>query len=230
MKKFIKRHMCTVIAICFTGRLACAQEAGIDSGYMNSHYAERKEFFNALPVQKHAIVFLGNSITEHGEWPELVAGKRPVINRGVGGDNTFGLLARLNDVLAAEPEKIFLLIGINDLFRKLPYNVTINNYQRIISAVKAGSPKTKLYIQSVLPINEDMLKQPYAAGRNAMVLELNKRIAALAQAEGITFINIHPLFLNVEGKLKRELSIDGVHLKPKAYITWVAYLKSKHYL
>ncbi|WP_345955489.1 GDSL-type esterase/lipase family protein [Mucilaginibacter sp. PAMB04168] len=209
---------------------AFAQEVKIDSNYINSHYTERMDFFHALPVQKHAIVFLGNSITEHGEWPELVAGKKPVINRGIGGDNTFGLRARLNEVLADEPSKIFLLIGINDLFRKLPYEVTVSNYKRIISAVRTKSPKTKLYIQSVLPINEDMLKQPYAAGRNAMVLELNKRIEALATTEKIPFINLHPLFLDAEGKLKRELTLDGVHLKPKAYVTWIEYLKSSHYL
>lgn len=206
-----------------------AQVVKIDSNYTNSHYLERMEFFNAMPHQRHEIVFLGNSITEHGEWQELVPGK-PVLNRGIGGDNTFGVLARVGEIAAAHPDKIFVMIGINDLFRKLPYEVTINNYQRIIQKIKQASPQTKLYIQSILPINEDMTKEPYTKGRNMLVPELNRRIKALALEQGLVYVDLHPLFEDAEGKLKRELAIDGIHLKASAYITWVMYLKSKNYL
>lgn len=213
----------------FTTYTAIAQAVKIDSNYANSHYQERMEFFNAMPHHRHEIVFLGNSITEHGEWQELVPGK-PVLNRGIGGDNTFGVLARVGEIATAHPDKIFLLIGINDLFRKLPYEVTIHNYRRIIKKISQASPKTKVYIQSILPINEDMTKEPYTKGRNVLVPELNRRIKTLALEQGLTYIDLHPLFEEVEGKLKRELAIDGIHLKASAYITWVEYLKSKNYL
>ncbi len=211
-------------------RLVSAQDSlKIDSSYANSHYQQRVEYFRKMPDRKGEIVFLGNSITEHGEWQELIPDK-PVINRGVGGDNTFGVLARLDEVLSSKPKKIFLLIGINDLARKLPYDVIINNYKRIIGRIKKESPKTTLYIQSILPLNSGMTTAPYLQGRNPMQVELNRRLKELASQEKITYINLHPLFEDANGELKKEFSIDGIHLKASAYITWVAYLRKMKYL
>lgn len=229
---FFNKTACKGLAIAAFALLTIKQsnaQVKIDSNYTNSHFLQRMEFFKAMPHHKHEIVFLGNSITEHGEWQELIPGKY-VLNRGIGGDNSFGVLSRVDEIAAAHPDKIFLLIGINDLFRKLPYDVTLFNYKRIISHIKRLSPKTKIFVQSVLPINESMTKEPYTKGRNAMVPELNRRIKALAEAEGLTYIDLHPLFKGDDGNLIKELSIDGVHLKASAYITWVDYLKSKQYL
>ncbi|PWG81759.1 GDSL-type esterase/lipase family protein [Pararcticibacter amylolyticus] len=208
---------------------AFSQEAKIDSNYTNSHYQQRMEFFNKMPHRKNEIVFLGNSITEHGEWQELIPGK-PVINRGIGGDNTFGVLARLDDIVAAKPKTIFLLIGINDLSRKLPYDVIIRNYRRIIAKIKTGTPKTTLYIQSILPLNSSMTTAPYLQGRNPMQMELNRMIKELCAEEKLTYIDLHPLFEDENKELKKELSIDGIHLKASAYIMWVEYLKKMKYL
>ncbi len=206
-----------------------AQNVKVDSNYANSHYLQRMEFFSKMPHHKHEIVFLGNSITEHGEWQELIPDK-PVLNRGIGGDNTFGVLARLEDIVRAKPKTIFLLIGINDLARKLPYGVIINNYKRIIQKIRTGSPKTRLLIQSVLPLNPEMTKAPYLQGRNPMQQELNRQIRVLADSAKIEYIDLHPLFANENGELKKELSIDGIHLKASAYVQWVNFLKEKKYL
>lgn len=206
-----------------------AQEKPIDSSYANTHYLQRLEFFKQMPDQKNEIVFLGNSITEQGEWQEMLPGK-PVVNRGIGGDNSFGVLARMDEVVSSKPSKIFLLIGINDLGRGLPVSVIVNNYKRIISYVRTATPKTTLYLQSILPLNEEALKYPYLKGKNAQVKELNTALAKLAAENGLTFINLHPLFADEKGELKKELTLDGIHLRAAAYIPWVNYLKSQHYL
>jgi lysophospholipase L1-like esterase len=94
-------------------------------------------YFEQSPTIKGAIVFLGNSITERAEWQELLADSRyPVLNRGIGGDNSFGILARIDEVLRGRPRAIFLMDGINDQFRKLPQEVSVNNYKRIIKRIK----------------------------------------------------------------------------------------------
>lgn len=208
-----------------------AQSQKIDSSYANWYYLQRLEYFNNMPPVKNAIVFLGNSITERGEWQELFADcKYPVINRGIGGDNSFGILARMDEVLKAKPKAIFLMDGINDQFRKLPHEVSINNYQRIIRKIKAVSPRTKIYLESALPINESMASEPYTKGRNVLVPGLNKKLKALAEQERITYIDICPLFQDEGGVLKKELTMDGVHLKPAAYITWAAFLRQNKFL
>lgn len=203
----------------------------IDSGYANSYYQQRVEYFNKMSHVKNEVVFLGNSITERGEWQEILSGYRyPIVNRGVGGDNSFGILARMDEILIAKPKAIFLMDGINDLFRKLPYEVSINNYRRIIRKIKQQSPNTKIYIESALPINEEMTSASYTKGRSEMVPVLNEKIKQLAKEEKVTYIDIVPLFADEKGNLKREITMDGVHLKASAYITWVNYLKEKKYL
>ncbi|OJZ00193.1 MAG: GDSL family lipase [Sphingobacterium sp. 40-24] len=208
-----------------------AQEIKIDSSYANWYYQQRMAYFEQSPTIKGAIVFLGNSITERAEWQELLADLRyPVLNRGIGGDNSFGILARIDEVLRGRPRAIFLMDGINDQFRKLPQEVSVNNYKRIIKRIKKISPKTLIYLQSALPINEELTKEPYTKGRNVLVPILNEKLRQLAADENIPFVDLCPLFQDNEGKLNAVYSADGIHLIPSAYIKWVQLLKEKKYL
>ncbi|WP_312741223.1 GDSL-type esterase/lipase family protein [Sphingobacterium multivorum] len=208
-----------------------AQETKIDSSYANWYYQQRMAYFEQSPTIKGAIVFLGNSITERAEWQELLAdSKYPVLNRGIGGDNSFGILARIDEVLRGRPRAIFLMDGINDQFRKLPQDVSVNNYKRIIKRIKKISPKTLIYLQSALPINEELTKEPYTKGRNVLVPILNEKLRQLVAVENIPFVDLCPLFQDNEGRLNAIYSADGVHLIPSAYIKWVQLLKEKKYL
>lgn len=207
------------------------QKVKVDSNYANPYYLQRVEYFDKMPHRKNEVVFLGNSITERGEWQELLSDyPYPIVNRGVGGDNSFGILARMDEILRAKPKAIFLMDGINDLFRKLPYDVSINNYRKIIRMIKAKSPKTKIYMESALPINEEMTKEAYTKGRSTMVPVLNEKIKQLAAEEHVPYIDIVHLFADANGNLRKDLSPDGVHLKASAYIDWVFYLKAHKYL
>ena len=209
--------------------VSAQQQVEIDSNYANGHYLQRLEFFKKMPDKKNEIVFLGNSITEGGKWQELVPSKN-VINRGISGDVTYGIIARMDEVLASKPAKIFILIGINDMKRGTPQEVILNNYKRIIRMVKEQSPATKLYVQSILPVNKAMLPASYARLSNAAILEMNVQLKAIANEQQLTYVNLHDVFAEKDGELKKELSIDGLHLKSAAYILWADYLKKNYAL
>ena len=200
------------------------QQVVIDSSYVNGHYLQRLEFFKKMPDQKNEIVFLGNSITEGGKWQELIPLKH-VINRGISGDVTYGVIARMDEVLSSKPSKIFLLIGINDMKRGTPQEVILNNYLKVVRMVKEKSPGTKLYVQSILPVNKFMLPASYGKLTNAAILGINIQLKAICKNEQLTYINLHEVFAGTDGELKKELSIDGLHLKSAAYILWADYLK-----
>ncbi|RZS75854.1 GDSL-type esterase/lipase family protein [Pseudobacter ginsenosidimutans] len=208
---------------------AAAVTVKIDSSYNNTYYQQRMELFRVLPAQKNAILFLGNSITERGPWQELLPGK-PVVNRGIGGDNTFGLLARLDSHLLIKPKVIFLLIGINDIGRGLPTEVSANNYRRIVERIRTVCPKAKLYIQSILPMNERILTAAYLKNKKNKVIALNNEIKKIAAEYALTFIDLHPVFADEQGELHANMTIDGIHLRPAAYAKWVEFLKAKKYL
>lgn len=218
-----------LIAGFFTISQAVAQNVKIDSSYNNTYYQGRMELFNSLPRTKKAIVFLGNSITERGMWHELLPGKI-VMNRGIGGDNTFGVLARIAPIISSAPAKVFLLIGINDIGRNLPVEVIASNYEKIIQQFKKGSPNSVLYVQSVLPMNDDILTAAYLKDKGHLIIQLNEKILALSKQYNLTYIDLHGIFNNGKNKLKPELTMDGIHIKPAAYVLWVEYLKQKKYL
>src|SRR5688572_15846507 len=70
--------------------------------YAKEYHQERLALFKTEPVTKGKIIFLGNSITEFGNWKKLL-NDSSIINRGIAGDNTFGVLARLEDVITRQP-------------------------------------------------------------------------------------------------------------------------------
>jgi lysophospholipase L1-like esterase len=211
----------------FTG--VAQEKVLIDSSYNNGHYQHRLEFFRAMPDQKKEIVFVGNSITEMGEWQELLPG-RPVVNRGISGDVTYGVLARIDEVLSSRPAKIFILSGVNDLKRGIPVDTIAKTFERILVKIKTGSPKTKVYVESVLPVNESMLAAQYKKVTNAVIAALNLQFRALAEKYDYTFVDIAPALADENGQLKKENTQDGLHLWPAAYIKWVTLLKEKGYL
>src|SRR5262245_27465943 len=103
-------------------------------------YAQRIAQFEREPVATGRVLFLGNSITQGGDWARLT-GDSTVVNRGIGGDVTFGVRARLADVIRRRPSKLFLLIGVNDVSKDIPEPVIAENVRAIVAAVRAGSPE-----------------------------------------------------------------------------------------
>lgn len=201
----------------------------ISKGYKNPYYDGRMNLFENLPVIQKGIVFLGNSITERGMWAELFPGKI-IQNRGIGGDNTFGILARLEQVVKSKPEKVFLLIGVNDIARGIPLDTIISNYQKIVTGITTGSPATKIYIQSVLPMNDDLLKTERYKFKADTIKKYNLALIQLAKTYKSTYVNIHDIFLDKTGALNKDYTDDGIHINPKAYALWADYLKKQKHL
>lgn len=219
-----------LLATCIIPAFAHAQTAPkTDSSYANWYYEGRMELYDQLNDRPADVLFLGNSITERGEWHELLPGKK-VANRGIGGDNTFGVLARLDGVIAQHPEKLFLLIGINDIGRGLPVEVILSNYRRILTKLTQGLPETKIIVQSVLPMNEAKLPYAYLKNKADKIKALNEGIVPLATEFNLTYLNLHELFADEKGELKAAYTKDGIHLEPAAYVDWVNWLKKKKQL
>lgn len=232
MRNMYKKWL-TAACVLLVGGAASGQADStvrVDSSYSNGYYRDRLAYFRAMPDQRHEIVFLGNSITEAGEWQELLNSSK-VVNRGISGDVSWGVLARLDEVLSSRPDKIFLLIGVNDMKRGTPPEYILGNYRRLIARVKQESPRTRLYLQSVLPVATTLLSAQYSKLTNAKIRSFNDSLRILAAQEGLPYVDLHQdVFAGGDGELKREMTTDGLHLKPTAYIQWVDYLRKKKYL
>ena len=197
--------------------------------FIPEHTTDKLAQFQKEPIVTGHIIFLGNSITEMGNWKKVL-NDTTVINRGIGGDITYGLLRRLKDVTDRQPSKLFILCGINDIGKDIPDAVIGDNMLKIVNRVHAACPQTKIYVQSVLPLNPTMPNFPKHYDKEEHVLAVNKLYKANAAAGNYTFIDIFPLFLDKDKRLDAQYSFEGLHLKPAAYDIWVTFLKKQGYL
>ena len=168
---------------------------------------------NTLPIPEGKIIMLGNSITAECAWAELMQ-NADIINRGIIGDGAGDILARLDPIVVAKPKKIFLLIGVNDLmFHPLPKIEDF--YEKIVSCLVTETPTTQLYLESILPIHNDLRRNGM---KNEDIDALNKSIAQLAKKYRVTYIDLNSKFKNTEGALRTEFSLDGIHLNGEGYL------------
>jgi lysophospholipase L1-like esterase len=183
---------------------------------IHQHQGQKNDFFRNHPIQPGDIVFLGDSITDGARWDEMYPGL-PVKNRGINADLTTGVLARLDDVTGGQPAAIFILIGTNDLpwFEYRRTADILKTYHSILQGIKDRSPKTKVYIQSVLP------RDRMYAGR---VLEFNRGLVKLAAEFGFLYIDLYSQFTDSRGSLKNDLTNDHLHLLAGGYQLWATIL------
>ncbi len=197
--------------------------------FIPEHTPQRTALFAKEPIVPGRVIFLGNSITEMGNWKKVL-NDTTVVNRGIGGDITYGVLKRLKDITDRQPSKLFILLGINDIGKDIPDAVIAANYLKIVKEIHTKCPQTKVYVQSILPLNPTMPNFPQHYDKEEHVLSVNKLLKANAQAGNYTFVDIFHLFVDGEGRLKSQYSYEGLHLKPDAYPIWVDYLKKQGYL
>jgi lysophospholipase L1-like esterase len=203
---------------------------GFGTFHESAHFKKRMEIFKNDPISKDGIVFLGNSITEQGDWKNLFPNKN-VFNRGIGGDNTYGVLARLDEVISSKPEKIFLMIGINDLgSRQWETSVILDNYNKIVDKIRKGTPKTKLYVQSILPLNDNLLKGGTYKNKADTIIKLNKALKSIGNSKCAGFVDVYKLFHTGDNVLIAKYTKDGIHLLPDGYLIWKEFLEKNKYL
>ena len=225
----------TLLLIILIFTLSCKNSFSIDHLYPNEdlvienhdewgdgNYKKVIKEFKSNPLNYGDIVFLGNSITSGGkDWSKRL--KHPNIrNRGIGGDVTDGVLARIDEIIYFKPKAVFLLIGINDLWNNnSPNNPSAeyiaNNIIQIAQVINAETPKTKIYVQTVLPIEKEQYK--------TSILKVNEIIKANEKENPYQIVDLYSIFVNENGLIRKELSTDGIHLNEMGYDAWVEFIK-----
>ncbi|QDW24935.1 sialate O-acetylesterase [Pedobacter sp. KBS0701] len=228
MKALLIKLLITAVVFTFSFTAAFAQVVKWDSTYRPGKYIEQVAKFKADPKSKKDIIFLGNSITAGTDWAKLLALPQAK-NRGISGDITFGVLERLQDVIDGKPAKVFILIGINDISRNIPDSVILRNYKTIIARIRKGSKKTKIYFNTLLPVNAafDKFKNHY--GKDEHILWLNDEIRKF-ETKNVRVVDLYPNFTDQNKHLRAELTKDGLHLIPAGYQVWADFLKKSGYL
>lgn len=203
---------------------------GLNSSFQSSilnpevsypYYDQRESLFEVLPKDSNEIIFLGNSITKDCEWSELFQNSK-IKNRGIGGNKTADVLLRIDKTLESKPKKIFILIGINDLSANIPMDHIVDNYKQIINKIKIESPKTEIFIQSILPINNKYYK---GIATNENIKTVNAKLKIIADENHSTYIDLFSHFVNSDGNLAEKYSNEGLHLLGAGYLVWKSVIE-----
>lgn len=229
MKSFFFKHLLvTLLSVILSFTSVTAQIVKWDSIYRPGKFAELLTKFKEEPKSKKDFIFLGNSITAGTDWAKLL-NLPQAKNRGISGDISFGVLERLQEVIDRKPAKVFVLIGINDISRNIPDSIILQNYKKIIARIRNGSKKTQIYFNTLLPVNSSFEKFKNHYGKDEHILWLNDEIRKLA-AKNVNIIDLYPVFVDDNKRLKAELTEDGLHLLPQGYKVWADYLNANDYL
>lgn len=203
--------------------VSIAQSWGVLPSYPDSifstYYHQRKSLFEGMPAGRGDILFVGNSITDGGEWGELF-GDPKVRNRGISGDFTAGVLHRTASLAKGRPSKVFLMIGVNDLARGISTDSVARNILAFVSYFRKESPATRLFVQSLLPVSKAFGKFGGHTSRADSILRLNRRLREQADAYGYTYIDLHASFCDAKGDMDRRYTNDGLHLTGEGYLLW----------
>ena len=170
--------------------------------------------FCGVPEALAKTVFLGGSQT--AGWKHMGMFK-DVVNKAAVSNTTAKILKGLGPVVGQKPEKVFILEGINELYS--PNAAILARYREILLRINKGSPKTMIFVQSVLPV----VNRPDLS--NEKIIELNSGLKALcAEMQNCVYIDLFSHFA-VNGALNESLTTDGVHLRPDGYKLWQALIE-----
>lgn len=164
--------------------------------------------------------------------PDLLPEDRNWLNQGISGETSDGLLKRIDLFDRTQPEIILVMIGINDLIRGVGDEEILANQTQIIRYLHRKHPDTEIVLQSILPHGGEEAtwegREKLLAIPNSRIRKLNEELEKIANQQGIQYLNLHPLFTNKQGDMRREFSTDGLHLNPQGYLIWRTALQIYH--
>src|SRR5690606_11925828 len=79
-------------------------------------------------------------------------------------------------------------------------------------------PKAMIVLMALFPRND-------RDGANAAIEDINRRLALLADGERIRFLDINDRLTDRDGRLRDDVSRDGLHLTARGYDVWASALK-----
>ena len=201
------------------------------------HYDQRCTEFANSPIGFNKIVFLRDSLTEGTQnWKKYFNNNR-IDNRGIGGDTTERVLARLDEIYYYKPLAVFLLIGINDIIntdspnREKTTVETVSDNIILIKDTIANQGIEKNFIQTI-PINNNIYFKEngwfpnHRISLNKQINRINRSIKKQSKDKLHTIIDLHSAFSDNNGLLNKSFTSDGVHLNQNGYKTWANFIQN----
>lgn len=178
------------------------------SGVQSTNY---KEFFKDD-------AFFGDSISEGLFFYDFLDENRVVAEKGL--SITKGI-DEADKIIALKPKRVFILFGVNDIDDRTPSSRLVDQYTTLVVKLKTGLPDSRIYVTSILPVLENIVKNPHI--NNAHIKECNSGLMNMAVQQNVNYINLASLLNDHNINLYED---DGIHYKSDFYGIWLNYLES----
>ncbi len=141
-----------------------------------------------------------------------------VINKGANGESTTDIMARFDrDVLAHNPDLVFIMTGTNDfIYREATPEKAFANLEEMRKILEAAHPDTALIYMTPLPPDTAKAEVMWLAGMGISYDAVEKQLDIFSEkirASGVPFIDTNRLFKDyVAGLDDPEAAyVDGIH-------------------
>lgn len=172
-----------------------------------------------LKYNNNTVVFFGNSITYYGHWEKAFGNQDVhVITMGYPGDDIAGMKLRVAPLRVIKPKKLFLMAGINGL-KYISLDEFYSEYSSLVFLIRGQSPQTKIYLESILPVDKENMEAPDKHADNAKIIQANRMIKNIARKNNLKYIDVFHLFVT-NGLVNKDMFRDGLHPKEAAYYPW----------
>ena len=166
-------------------------------------------------------VFIGDSVTQGIDDYAMLKNAKVVAKNG----QTLVDANKLSEkVKGMNPKKIFILLGSNDLLNNISTGQFVFYYENLIKLLISDSPNAKIYIQSILPVEEFIDKQRPLLS-NSRIDKFNKALKDMKKGSNVEFLNIASVYKNYKGSMYDGYTSEGIHIKFDYYNIWFNYLE-----
>lgn len=157
-------------------------------------------------------VFVGDGIASGVTAYRLLADSKYI---GDSSMSTLNATTYVDKIVAAKPAKVFISLGLNDInFNTRTGAQIASAYSSFVAQIKAKLPSAKIYVISVLPVNEALWKSNVT---NAKVKDLNANLATMCNNLGVKYVDINGSFADSNGNLTSEVTTSGYTISSAAY-------------
>lgn len=193
-------------------------------------------------AKKGETLFTGSSLMEQfpiNELKQAFGIDTIIYNRGIGGFTTDDMLEYMDEqIFGTEPSRIFINIGTNDIgmpTSTFEENLShmLANYRQILTQIKERLPETEVYLMAYYPVNEtapgedaaEYLKYMFINRTNANIITANQAVEKLAEEFDYHYIDVNDGLLDESGRLKKEYTIEGIHMYANGYCVVLENMK-----
>ena len=148
-----------------------------------------------------------------------------VVNRTTVTSPDRGEEVPLDVLAAAQPAKLYILIGTNALVQPGNDDSFLAYYGKMLDDLRTALPDTTFYVQSVLTATQEKVSDSLPCLAPDRLAAINAAIQQLCAERGCYYLDLNAEFADDAGYLQTDFSQpDGVHLTVSGYSKWVNYL------